>query len=266
MRKLRGRERARLPDSAFAYIDSNGRRRLPINDPAHVRNALARFGRIDFEDEAARDRARLRLLRAAQRHGIMPIGFVAGQLEPHRRLPTGTVTFLLCDIEGSTQLLSSLGDGYAAVRSGIRRILRSTARHAGGHEVDTRADEFFAAFREAPAAVQSAIDMQRAIGGHGWPPGVQPRLRMGLHTGRPTLTSSGYVGLAVHSVARVCAAGHGGQIVMTQATARAMGEAPAGVELLSLGEHRLAGLPESMELLQVAATGLTRDFPPLRVA
>src|SRR5919107_1660184 len=106
MSPLSRRERRRLPDSAFAYIDSGGKRWLPINDSVHVRNALARFGQVDFEDEEARDRARLRLLHAARRHGVSPIGFVAGQLEPQRRLPRGTVAFLLCDIEGSTGLLA----------------------------------------------------------------------------------------------------------------------------------------------------------------
>jgi len=265
MGKFRGRERERLPDSAFAYIDSRGRRLLPIHDAAHVRNALARFGRVDYEDESARDRARLRLLRAAQRHGIMPIGFLAGQLEPQRRLPTGNVTFLLSDIEGSTQLLRDLGDGYAPLRSEIRRLLRAAVRGGGGREVDTRADEFFAAFAEARPALAVAVEIQRQIAGRTWP-AARPSLRIGLHTGRPTLTSSGYVGLAVHAVARVCATGHGGQIVVTQATARAAAELPAGIELMLLGHYRLAGLPEPVELLQVAAADLSRDFPPLRVA
>src|ERR671925_635595 len=115
MPPLRARERAQLPDSAFAYIDSRGRRRLPIHDASHVRNALARFSQVAFEDEAARDRARSRLLRAAQKHGIMPIGFLNAQLQPQRKLPTGHVTFLLSDIEGSTGLLARLGEDYASL-------------------------------------------------------------------------------------------------------------------------------------------------------
>src|SRR5919108_368533 len=110
MPRLGAKERAQLPDSAFAYIDSQGRRRLPIHDASHVRNALARFGQVQFEDEEARDRARSRLLRAAKKHGIMPIGFINAQLRPDRRLPTGQVTFLLTDIEASTQLLARLDD------------------------------------------------------------------------------------------------------------------------------------------------------------
>src|SRR3954452_17737852 len=121
MPPLRAKERAQLPDSAFAYIDSRGGRRLPIHDAAHVRNALARFGQVAFEDQAARDRARSRLLRAAQKHGIMPIGFISAQLRPNRKLPTGHVTFLLTDIEGSTELLARLGDRYAALLTEVRR-------------------------------------------------------------------------------------------------------------------------------------------------
>lgn len=239
---------------------------MPMHDPAHVRNAFARFGRVDFEDEAARDRARLRLLRAARRHGVAPIGFVAGQLEPQRRLPSGNVTFLLCDIERSTQLLTNLGEGYARLRTELRRIIRLEVRRAGGREVDTRADEFFAVFTGAGAAIRGAVEAQRSIGRYAWPTGNQPRVRMGIHSGRPTLTSSGYVGLAVHAVARVCAVGHGGQIVLTGAVLKAMGNRlPEGVDVLTLGEHRLRGLGEPLELFQAAAPGLALDFSPPRL-
>src|SRR5215218_6704088 len=143
MPPLRAKERAQLPDTAFAYIDSRGRRRLPIHDASHVRNALARFSQVAFEDDAARDRARSRLLRAAQKHGIMPFGFISAQLEPQRRLPTGLLTFLLTDIEGSTELLGRLGDEYAAVLTAVRRHVRTTVRRAGGHEVSARGDDSF---------------------------------------------------------------------------------------------------------------------------
>ena len=266
MATLGARERARLPDRAFAYIDSAGRRRLPINDAAHVRNALARFARMDFEDDAARDAARLRLLRAARREGVAPIGFLTGQLEPHRSLPRGNVTFLMCDLEGSTQLLAALGDDYGTIRTALRRIVRTAVVRANGREVDARADEYFAVFPAASAALAGAIEAQRAIAGHAWRDGVAPRLRMGLHSGRPTLTASGYIGLSVHTVARVCAVGHGGQILLTQAAARAVGAAlPVGLEMLSLGQYRLAGLPEAVELIQATPVGGVRDFPPLRV-
>src|SRR5688500_16500567 len=135
MARLSAKERAELPDSAFAYVDAAGRRRLPIHDPAHVRNALARFGQVAFEDEAARDRARNRLLRAAQKHGIMPVGFISAQLRPQRKLPKGHITFLLTDIEGSTELLARLDDQYAKLLTDVRRRVRTAIRRAGGRGV-----------------------------------------------------------------------------------------------------------------------------------
>src|ERR687896_388373 len=143
MPPLRAKERAQLPDSAFAYIDSHGRRRLPIHDPSHVRNALARFSQVAFEDDAARDRARSRLLRAAKKHGIVPIGFISAQLQPQRRFPKGQVTFLLTDIEGSTELLGRLEDKYAPLLAEIRGLVRTAVRQAGGHEVSARGDDVF---------------------------------------------------------------------------------------------------------------------------
>jgi hypothetical protein len=145
MPKLTAAERARLPDSAFAYIDSRGRRRLPIHDEAHVRNALARFGRVSFESDAARERARKRLLRAAKRYGIVPVGFMDGQLRSERtlgriearststdKLPTGAVTFLFTDIEDSTGLLGRLGNGYARVLEDVRDPTGAGDSFAGG--------------------------------------------------------------------------------------------------------------------------------------
>ena len=264
MPELRASERARLPNSAFAYIDSTGRRWLPIHDPAHVRNALARFGRVDFEDEAARDQARLRLLKAARRYGVSPIGFVAGQLEPQRKLPTGIVTFLMCDLEGSTQLLATLGEDYSRLRSDVRRIVRTKVRQVGGREVDTRADELFAAFASTGPALQAAVHSQLALSAGAWPAEARPLMRMGIHVGRPTLTNAGYVGLAVHAVARVCAVGHGGQILITRSAARVAGDLPAGYGLRDLGAYRLRGLDEPLELLQVTAPGLVLEFPPPR--
>ena len=165
MATLTAKERAQLPDSAFAYIDSQGKRRLPINDAAHVRNALARFGQVAFEDEAARDRARFRLLRAAKKHGIMPIGFISAQLQPQRKLPTGQVTFLLTDIEGSTELLRRLGDEYASLLADVRRVVRAAVRSAGGHEVSARGDDVFVVFERAPEALEAALAIQRAMRG-----------------------------------------------------------------------------------------------------
>src|SRR5918999_4737943 len=153
MARLGARERAQLPDSAFAYIDSSGKRRLPIHDAAHVRNALARFSQVAFEDEAARDRARMRLLRAAKKHGIMPIGFISRQLEPQRKLPTGQVTFLLSDIECSTELLAELGDEYAVLLREVRRTVRAALRQTGGPPGSAPGGDVLAVLREAPAGV-----------------------------------------------------------------------------------------------------------------
>jgi class 3 adenylate cyclase len=264
---LSAKERAQLPDSAFAYIDSKGKRRLPIHDASHVRNALARFGQVAFEDDEARDRARGRLLRAAQKHGIMPIGFISSQLQPQRKLPTGNVTLLLTDIEGSTQLLAQLGDGYAAVLAEVRRRVRGAIRGAGGKQVSATGDEVFAVFEQASSALDGALGILRAMQEDGGPGGHEVRLRVGLHRGRPSLTETGYVGLSVHAAARICFAAHGGQIVLSSAVRSAVGDSlPAGVGLTDLGSWRFRGLPEPIEMFQVAAPGLGTEFPPLRSA
>lgn len=385
MSQLNSQKRARLPNSAFAYVDSRGRRRLPINDESHVRNALARFNQVAFEDEAARERARNRLLSAAKKYGIMPIGFMTGQLRSQmseaaagrlvielgqvgtpgeferrlrtalrdptlsvlhwsesagmyldgagqpaalpadgesrvvtllerqghpmtalvhdravlenpdlvktvtaafrlavenerlrgqveaqasevRTLPTGYVTFLLTDIEGSTGLLQRLGDRYAALLADVRAIIRSSVHRAGGREVDARADEFFAVFDRAPAALEAALAIERTVHGRAWPDGVDVQLRTGLHSGRPTLTDAGYVGLAVHTVARICSAAHGGQILLSAAARDAVGQLrPTGIGFRGLGSHRFRGLREAQTLFQVEAADLTAHFPPPRI-
>ena len=267
MPRLSARERAQLPDSAFAYIDSRGRRRLPIHDAAHVRNALARFGQVAFDGEDARDRARNRLLRAAKKHGIMPIGFINAQLQPQRKLPRGHLTFLLTDLEGSTELLRRLDHGYAQLLADVRRLVRAAVRSVGGHEVSARGDDLFAVFDRAPAAVEAALAIQRATQAAVWPGAMDVRLRIGLHSGRPSLTDTGYVGLSVHAAARICFAAHGGQIVMSSAVRGAVLESLAdGVSLRSLGAWRFRGLPEPVELFQVDAADLVSEFPPLRSA
>jgi class 3 adenylate cyclase len=264
---LRAKERAQLPNSAFAYIDSRGRRRLPIHDAAHVRNALSRFSQVAFEDDASRDRARSRLLRAAKKHGIMPIGFISAQLEPQRRLPSGQVTFLLTDIERSTELLGRLGDRYAALLADVRRLVRAAVRQAGGTEVSARGDDVFAVFERAPEAVEGALAIQRAMDAGAWPAQLDVRLRIGLHRGRPALTDTGYVGLSVHAAARICFSAHGGQIVMSSAVEAAVADALAdGVSLKSLGAWRFRGLPEPVALFQVEAADLIAGFPPPRSA
>jgi class 3 adenylate cyclase len=384
MSQLSSGKRARLRNSAFAYVDSRGRRRLPIHDESHVRNALARFNQVAFEDEAARERARKRLLGAAKKYGIVPIGFMTGQLrsqmsaaaagrlvielgqvgtpgeferrlrtalgdptlsvlhwsdsagryldgagqpaalptesegravtllEQHghpmtalvhdravlekpdlvktvtaavrlavenerlrgqvearvsevRTLPRGYVTFLLTDMEGSTGLLRRLGDRYAALLDDVRAIIRSSVHRASGREVDARADEFFAVFPRAPAALEAALSIERTVRRRAWPRGVDVRLRTGLHSGRPTLTDSGYVGLAVHTVARICSAAHGGQILLSATARAAVGRLrPTGVRFRGLGSYRLRGLREPQALFQVEAAGLATRFPPPR--
>jgi class 3 adenylate cyclase len=195
----------------------------------------------------------------------MPLGFVRGQFRPEHKVPRGRVTFLLADIEGSTALLHQLGDRYGGALLQLRRLLRSEVRAAGGREIDARGDEYFGVFELADDAVTAAIAIQRAVRDHPWPEGAGLRIRIGVHTGRASLNETGYVGLAVHTVARVCTSCHGGQIVITSATRDALGDAlPAGVELTSLGTWRLNGLRESTELLQVQAGDPLADFPPLR--
>ena len=384
MPELGPKARAQLPDSAFAYIDSSGSRRLPINDEAHVRNALARFNQVRFEDEAARDRARTRLLKAAKKYGIVPLGFMTGQLRSQSRqaaagkavielgglgtpeqlevrlrtvlgdptlavlywsdsvsayldgegqavvlpaegadravtllprrgqpmtalvhdravladpdlartvtaavtlaienqwmhseiqaragevrtLPTGTVTFLFTDIEDSTGLVGRLGDGYARFLADVRRLLRATINEHGGREVDTQADEMFAVFEDARASLAAALAIQRKIRARAWPQGVAVRIRIGLHTGRPTLTDSGYLGLAVHTAARISFASHGGQILVSGAVREAVaGSEPTGVTFRDLGRHQFHGLPAPESLFQVEAPDLPTSFPPPR--
>jgi class 3 adenylate cyclase len=265
--RLTNRERAKLPDRAFAYVDASGQRRLPIHDEAHVRNALARFSQVRFDSDNDRDVARQRLLEAAKKYGIMPVGFVTSQLRTQRlrpKLPTGAVTFLLTDIEGSTGLLHHLGDGYAGLLRDVRRLIDESVTGATGHMIDAHGDEYFGVFRTPGDAVGAAVTMQRAIRAHAWPQGVEVRVRCGLHSGRPELTDSGYVGLSVHTVARISAAAHGGQVIVSGQTAAALVLAE-GVTLLDLGSHRFAGLPHDEPLFQVVADGLHSDFPPLRI-
>lgn len=266
---LRSRSRRQLRDSAFAYIDAAGRRRLPIHDAAHVRNALARFNQVTFDDDGARTRARGRLLRAAKKYGIVPIGFIDVELRTHgaASLPTGAVTFLLTDIQDSTGLVHRLGDDYAHLLADVRRILRAAVRDAGGREVDARADELFAVFKRTRGAVEAALAIQRGLRDHAWPAGTRVLVRSGIHSGRPTLTDAGYVGLSVHAANRVASVGHGGQIVLSRAAIRALGdEQIADVSFIELGTHRLRGIPDPETLFQLVVADLPRQFPPLRFA
>ena len=279
MARLDARTRANLPDRAFAYVDSRGRRRLPIHDAEHVRNALSRFNQVAFEDEAARDRARTRLLRAAKKFGIVPIGFVDGQVRRERKrsyrqvratatdvadLPSGVVTLMMTDIEGSTALLQDLGEAYRELLGEARRIIGETITKAHGWPVDARADDFFGVFESPADAVRAAAAVQRALAERSWPGDARVRVRIGLHTGRTKLTDVGYIGVPVHTVARICAAGHGGQIVVSAATEAGSRSAVEGIAFRSLGRHRLRGIRAVETLFQVEADGLPGGFPRLR--
>jgi class 3 adenylate cyclase len=276
MAELSARDRAGLPDSAFAYVDSKGQRKLPIHDESHVRNALARFERVAFEDDAARERARKRLLNAAKRYGIVPVGFITAQIQRLQgkvearstdaaTLPTGFVTFLLTDIESSTALLRQLGDRYADLLNEVRGVVRDAVVRAGGREVDAHADEFFAVFEQAAGAVEAAAAAQLVMCDRSWPDEVECRIRMGIHSGRPSLTPTGYIGLSVHTAARICWAAHGGQIVASgDAKQAAEGSLGPQFHFRSLGRYRLPGLAKAEALFQVEADGLLSNFPRLR--
>ena len=133
-------------------------------------------------------------------------------------LPHGTITFLFTDIEGSTRLLKQLGERYGVARADHRRILRAAIAGHDGQEIDTQGDAFFVAFRRAKDAVAAAAHAQRALAAHEWPNGTELRVRMGMHTGEPSVSEDGYLGLGVHRAARICSAGHGGQVLLSQAT------------------------------------------------
>lgn len=164
-------------------------------------------------------------------------------------LPTGTVTFLFTDIEGSTRLLQELGDGYADVLAEHRRVLRQAWQEHDGVEVDTQGDAFFVAFSRATEAVAAAAEAQSALADG------PVRVRMGLHTGEPLQGGEGYVGFDVHRAARIAAAGHGGQVLLSQATADL-----AGANVRDLGLHRLKDLSAPERIFQLG----TDHFPPLK--
>ena len=180
-------------------------------------------------------------------------------------LPTGTVTFLFTDIEGSTRLLQQLGDRYSRVFEECRRLLRAAFQEWNGHEVDTQGDAFFVAFARATDAVSAAVDGLHALAVHSWTEDVVVRVRMGLHTGEPQLSSEGYIGIDVHHGARVMSAGHGGQVLLSQATRDlVVHQLPGGVSLRDMGEHRLKDLQRPVHLFQLVIAGLPADFPSLK--
>ncbi len=182
------------------------------------------------------------------------------------RKPSGTVTLLLTDIEGSTELLRHLGDaGYARVLAQCRRLIRAASRREGGQEVGSQGDGLLMAFSRARGAVAAAIAAQRAILRHPWPSGTAPAIRMGLHTGEPGAVAGEYVGLDVHRTARICTAGHGGQILLSTTTGSLVqGSLPEGAALRSLGSHRLKGLQHPEQISQIVHPDLPDHFPPPR--
>jgi class 3 adenylate cyclase len=181
-------------------------------------------------------------------------------------LPTGTLSFVFSDVEGSTRLLRQLREGYHAVLAEHQQLLRDAFGKHGGHEVDTQGDSFFVAFSRPRDAVLAAVAAQRSIEGHRWPPGVELRVRIGIHTGPAELVGDRYVGLAVHRAARICAAGNGGQVLLSQATWALLAddedELP-GLELRDLGEQRLKDFDRAVRVYQVVAPGI-EDEKPLR--
>ncbi len=183
-----------------------------------------------------------------------------------RDLPTGTITLLFTDIEGSTQLLHQLGESYGELLTACRALLRGAFQGQHGHEVDTQGDAIFAVFARASDALAAAVAAQRALAASSWPQGVAVRVRMGLHTGEPSRVDEGYVGLDVHLAARIMSAAHGGQILLSQATCDlvAREEEVEGVSLRDLGEYHLKDFEQAIRLYQAVIAGLPADFPPLR--
>jgi class 3 adenylate cyclase len=180
-------------------------------------------------------------------------------------LPTGTVTFLFTDIEGSTRLLQQLGDRYAAVRDAHAAIVRQAIEAGGGVEVSTEGDSFFVAFPSPVGAVRAAVAAQRGLATHDWAPASPVRVRMGLHTGEGVLGGDNYVGLDVNRAARIAAAGHGGQVIVSDATRGLAAHAlPEGVSFRDLGPHRLKDIALPEHLHDLVVEGLRADFPPPR--
>ncbi|MFV9675584.1 MAG: ATP-binding protein [Anaerolineales bacterium] len=180
-------------------------------------------------------------------------------------LPSGTVTFLFTDIEGSTLLLAQLGDDYANLLADQRTILREVFTRHEGQEVDTQGDSFFVSFARASQAVSAATEIQRMLQAHEWPDGVDVRVRMGLHTGEPLRAEEGYVGMDVHRAARIAHAGHGGQVLLSPTTTSLVEhDLPDDIRLKDLGEHRLKDLQHPLRISQLIITELATDFPPLQ--
>jgi class 3 adenylate cyclase len=180
-------------------------------------------------------------------------------------LPGGTVTFVFTDIEGSTRLLQELGDeAYGRVSADHRRLVRETFGSHGGTEIDTQGDAFFFSFPRARDAVAAAVDAQRALRDHAWPDARDVLVRMGLHTGEPHVGEEGYLGLDVVRAARISAAGHGGQILISETTRALLGnQLPDGVDVHDLGQQHLKDVQHE-HIYELTIDGRTASPRPLK--
>jgi class 3 adenylate cyclase/DNA-binding SARP family transcriptional activator/DNA-binding CsgD family transcriptional regulator len=238
----------------------------------HVRQPLEEIA----SPEGVREVVRQRLSRLPpDTRDVLDLAAVAGpefELETLGRAarapvqaPTGTVTFLFTDIEGSTALVRRLGDRYPELLAEHDRLLADAFGGRGGHQVDRQGDALFFTFRRARDAVQAAAEAQRSVADATFPGGADVRIRIGIHTGEPGLAATGYHGLGVVKAARISNAAHGGQILVSAATRTLLRDEPLpGIVLEDLGDHRLKDFEQPERLYQIVADGLERHFPPLR--
>jgi predicted ATPase/class 3 adenylate cyclase/DNA-binding XRE family transcriptional regulator len=257
-------ERAGLSRRGIADLES-GARKTPRKDTVALLAAalgLSEEERTAFVGGARRGAGQVTLAASA---ASPPSPHPGESTTPVVALPTGTVTFLFTDLEGSTRLLQQLGTKrYAYVLASVRRLLRAACAQRHGFEVDVTGDGSFFVFAQAPEAVAAAVQAQRAISGHQWPAGARVVMRVGLHTGTAQVAGDHYIGLDVHRAARIAAAGHGGQTLLSWATcALAEADLPDGVTLRELGAHRLKDLQRPEHLSQLVVPDLPGDFPPL---
>jgi class 3 adenylate cyclase len=176
------------------------------------------------------------------------------------------LTFLFTDVEGSTRLLRDLGHTYGLLIRIHRRILQTACSERAGREMGNEGDAEFFVFRDAGDAVTAAVSAQQKLERYAWPDGIRLRVRMGLHCGAATVSGGEYVGLAVHEVARICAAAHGGQVLCSSAVVDGLDEAGPDVRFTDLGSYRLRDIPDPWTLHQACAPDLEEHFPPLRGA
>jgi class 3 adenylate cyclase len=192
------------------------------------------------------------------------LGGVAMQNACMSALPSGTVTFVFSDVEGSTALLKRLGERYGEVITEHRRIVRETFGAHDGVEIDTQGDSFFYAFARARDAVAAAVDAQRGHAERAWPDGEQVRVRMGLHTGEPAVGAEGYLGVDVVRAARLAATGRGGSVLLSETTRALLGSSlPDGVSVHALGERHLKDIDEPERIFELAIEGVEQPEPEM---